>query len=482
MKASNLIFITLFIFGLFTACEQDQTMNELATLDPNPSTTQAFTETDERTEIATVELETAVILDSTTIEAAEIESRSNRTRIYSKHLRVRAGYAYPIRHARNNLDPYCRYTVEVRRYDGDPDLFIYGGNSQRATRKIRRAEILENGRLEKSYFVRMDLAPDEYYGYYLIYADKGVDAEFKVEIFKECDNDGDNSDGCSNVPDDCQKVSCTPVLFNNDGTYGCTINASFLDDYQVEYWTVNGQRQTRTGNEVKLTVLAPGDYEVCAYFLCNGELYKCCQVVTCPPVDNGNDHCHTILKEGFEDYRAWDKIAQVSHEWVTWDRGREGSNQDAVVMNDAWQGGRKYLHLSEDRAQDVVYRLGNQNSGCYELSFELFMIDAGYFNIQEDQYNFVGGGLFGVKFFGNGRYEVRTNGGGRSSLIGYSIDRWIDISMSIDLDRNQYELTIEGRTFQLTSVRGFDTLGGINFFAPDNASFHVDNIELKICN
>ena len=144
-------------------------------------------------------------------------------------------------------------------------------------------------------------------------------------------------------------------------------------------------------------------------------------------------------------------------------------------------GKTKYLQIENDGVQDVVYKLSNRRNGKYELSMKMRMHGSGYFNIQADEDQRVPKGLFRVYFYNDGRYQVATNGGKASAKYQYQKDDWLEVKITADFRRNSFKVTVDGREFQLVSVRNFTSLGAINFYAQKHANFQVDDIILRKC-
>ena len=498
-----------------------------------------------------------------------VDLRSATDPIYNLNYTLRAGQWLLVYLNKNDLDPNCKYIAKVTSYNGDPDLFVYGRQGSGSYRRIRRASI--NGVIEETYAYLSDLNSHEDRLYFAVWADGNREADFKLEIFKDC-----NTGGCTNLPSNCQRVQCIPqVLTTNEG-YRCEINATFGGDNQVAYWKVNGVRKESTSKTPGFTVTSPGTYTICCYFWCNGRLYVCCVEVVCPPrpetgcctsdplnynwlqniihrlcndncsgekiycatyngqpaihitpwnagctdgvgyvydcsgrelgryggitgsrlpgtLINGsliwdsqtdcynNDPCTTLRVENFEQYPLNSRIAARSPYWATWAPGREGGPQDGTVGTDRSAGTSKYLLIHNDKVQDVIYKLGNLNSGKYEITMRMKVHGSGYFNVQNDQNTRVGGGVMKVFFYDSGRYRIQTNGGGQSNLISYDKSRWINVKITADFDSRSFKIGIQGREFSVTSTRNFTALGALNFYAIERAHFLVDDIVLKRC-
>jgi len=90
-----------------------------------------------------------------------------------------------------------------------------------------------------------------------------------------------NSGGCGYEDQStfCNYISCTSEYVESYWT----VNANNLSNMQVEYWELNGQRQSLTSNNLTFTVYQAGTYTICCYFRCGSEIIKCCKTVVCEP-------------------------------------------------------------------------------------------------------------------------------------------------------------------------------------------------------
>lgn len=580
-----LTFITFFAISIFllSSCQKDDDLQELAQIEQEElAKTTSPAETSALSSLTTTQDETDntpnfinfAAKDTTMVEIGKATTKSGRERIYSNDISLSGGYYTYVYINKHSLDPNCKYIAKITRYAGDPDLYIYAGNGTNATdRKIRRAEATGGGN-EEAEATYADLRSHEGRIFFIVYADQHQQARCKLEIFKDCDNHNE----CHNLPTNCEQVTCTS-RFPSDGDiidgayrpYRSFIEASFASNYEISHWEVNGERRNTTENDPTFMVYQPGDYTVCCYFWCDGQLYKCCTVVTCPPHENccdddilhqpwlqpftdcsnfscpgkiycatydgrpvilmtpsnicadggssiydcegtrlhwwgyfgsnpsdtptgnliqgrllwnpttdcyNNGHCSTLQTENFSSYSNGDYIGLASHRWATWDHGREGTAQDARVAG-SYSSQR---HLQLNALDDVVYKLGNRSNGKYELTFNLNVSGTAHFNIQNTEQSRVSGGVFGVSFSSNGTFRVRTNTNGQSSSYNFPRNQSINIKVKLDFDRREHQVIVAGRTINVVSAQNFHALGAINFYAPQNGDFTVDNIELKQCN
>jgi hypothetical protein len=190
----------------------------------------------------------------------------------------------------------------------------------------------------------------------------------------------------------------------------------------------------------------------------------------CKPTTTCND-----LYEGFENYNHYEKISEQSHKWETWSN-KPGSYEDGDVYISE-RSGNKMLYMHRDGIQDVVYKLGNLKKGKYKLSFSIWNTKVGYFNLQASESERVSGGVFGVYFGSQGNGEIKTNSN-RKINFRFKNGEWTKIKIVIDFDNNDHTLHIGNNSWKLNSVSGL-MLGGVNYYAVDNAQFYVDDIKLK---
>lgn len=590
MKNAWLLIAVLIIAALFSSCQKDddlfndipnQTEETQSTTDETTEMVKT-TEKDDEIDFTTIKItdDEAISLEET--DNDEVAMRSGRELVFSQTYTVSASNRQLIRHYKADMDPDCKYIAIVTRYAGDPDLYIVGSNGQQV-RTIRRADIFNNGVREESYAYRADLRSYEDRLYYWITADQGQTTRFKIEIFKDCDpiSGGGNDDNCSDILTGCEMVSCTPQTphSNGDGGYSCGLTTIYTGDYAIQRWEVTGANGEDVSHLVQMnrdlsstptiTCRAPGTYIICCYYICDGVVYKCCQIVTCPqpPINDCCDDaldqswlqnvinnlcsdfctgekiycatyngrpaihvtpwtdctdgigtvydcfgnvldqygsffgdlsgtlqdkqllwesaecypeppCTTIKSEDFEQYSVGAGIANSSFQWDVF------SSQyiDAPVGSHHTWGANKYLDIQRDNLEDVVYKLGNRGNGKYELTFDIRVNGAAYFNIQGDQNQRQSGGVFQTYFQSNGEFYVKTNGGGQSNLFSYTKNNWVKVTINADFNNRDFSVQIGNRTINIVSAQNFFRLGGINFYAINGADYQVDNIELKRCN
>ena len=202
-----------------------------------------------------------------------------------------------------------------------------------------------------------------------------------------------------------------------------------------------------------------------------------------------NAYASTIC-DNFQNYYVG-KIGPQSSCWTTWS-GSEGGAEDGDVGQSS--DGNKYLRIkgtsTDGGIQDVVFQLGNRNSGKYEYQFYLFAYsgEKAYYNIL---HRFAPSGsnndewAQNVYFYGNGNGELEV--GGQRYSFRYTPSKWIPIYQQFDLNNNTTSLYIDGNriltwqfTYTATSTGGTKQLAACNFY-PLNTDyiFYIDNITFK---
>jgi len=299
--------------------------------------------------------------------------------------------------------------------------------------------------------------------------------------------------GCQDFPSNCQIITCTPRPPTGGGgggeptltSYRCDIDVSYSGSERISHYEIDGQRVNRTSSNVVLTSRKSGPVVICVYYFCNGRLFKCCRVVTCPsgPENGCGGSCS---QETFSSYSEHSRIAQQSSKWSTWGRNQAGGRQDAYVYRTS--SGNKMLQVKDENSNgsgyhDVVYNLGNKRSGTHCLSMSLWVASGktAYYNIQSSTSNRVGGGYWKI-FFSNGTAKVQS-GNTTYATFSYQSGKWMEIEMKFDLDNNQVAFYCDqnGRLIgsKTLNYNGNINLGGINYYAVSNARYYVDDIKLN---
>lgn len=487
-----LFFAALFISAslFFSSCQKDDFLEDMEQMEQEALQDMAVAEntdsaamekgttTEEDNEI---DLNALSLKDTANVEIAisdKVTTKSGRERIYNTNINLSGGYYTYVYINKHSLDQNCKYIAKITRHSGDPDLYVYGGNGNNALdRKIRRANVFNSGNeeVEATYH---DLYSHEGRMFFIVYADQHQYASCKLEIFKDCDNShgGGGQGNCcsSNV---LQQSWMQEFTNCNRACYG-KIYCATLDNQSVIYmeapdncpdlghslYDCNGNFLESWGYFGYNAPTQPSGYFVKGQLLWN-------PATDCHNSGGGHNNCTPIQTEDFGSYHSGNYIAQSSHKWVTWSNGH---GEDARVSH------QKDLEMTAHN--DLIYKLGNRSGGSYELSFRMKVSGTAHFNIQNSEHSRVGGGVFGATFSNNGTFQVRTNSNGQSNHLNYTRHQWINVKIKFDLHNNRHEVKIGSKTINITSTHNFQSIGSINFYAPQGGSFSIDEIKFSDCN
>jgi hypothetical protein len=397
----------------------------------------------------------------------------------------------------------------------------------------------------------------------------------------ECRGGGGGGGGgetptCENENSNCTIIRCTPRTpkRTETGGYSCVIDCSFLENNRVTRWEIDGQRFSTSSKNRSFTVTQPGTYVICCYYFCDGQVFKCCRVVECPPLPGGGggggeeeDCCDNPLSKRwlkdkleaqceigcgrFKVYCAtyngrraihitppqsngncsphlqgfvYDCFGNLLEQYggigsggpsnslknirLLWTSGRCDDNSgggggggstscsrednidrysnnrnissenpslwkkwsfnapDGKVSRDRAKSGHQSMEINRTSfgEQDVVFRLGNKRSGKYRVSWDMYINrnDAAYFNIQNSETNLVGGGVYEVSFQSHHTHRQR---------------RWFKVEVYVDLDANRINILLGNQSIGRGNYHS--NLGGINFYAVNDAHFYIDNMCLQ---
>lgn len=120
------------------------------------------------------------------------------------------------------------------------------------------------------------------------------------------------------------------------------------------------------------------------------------------------------------------------------------------------------INRNQYGVQDVILKLGNRNNGIYKVSWKMYIndSDAAYFNVQNSTDILESGGDYGLRF--------------RNTSTSYQ-NRWFEVALYFDLDRNRMKVIVDNGRYE--SERNYSAnLGGINFYAIEDAHFYIDDI------
>lgn len=217
---------------------------------------------------------------------------------------------------------------------------------------------------------------------------------------------------------------------------------------------------------------------------------------------NEGEEEDVLISYNFEDFADGDKLAEnASKHWDTWS-GKTGSDEDATIVE---ADGNKYVRFVS--GNDQILKLGGYASGCYEISFDIYVPEgkSGYYNILHDFNN--GDAVWSLQQYihltDDGSTEcVPAEGHGTTHAGGTAVadmpfvyDEWMNIRYVIDIDNDlaecYYSVLVPGegetKTFEWkwsSNSFGDETvpnrkLDAMNFYPPLNTSeFYLDNFKL----
>lgn len=207
-----------------------------------------------------------------------------------------------------------------------------------------------------------------------------------------------------------------------------------------------------------------------------------------------------LIGESFEEYTVGNKIAAeavaAGHDWwTTWNNQPGGSN-DGTVSNDYASEGNNSGYFTN--ASDQVLLLGNNETGVYDLSFDVYTPAGkdGYFNILH-AFPASGNGDWAMQAYFNAESDETNNemwhstghgsvhaGGALVADLPCVEDEWMNVRVHIDCDTDEATLFFNDQemyTWQWSlgsfGDEGTRVIAGANFFGPMATSqFYVDNI------
>ncbi|MCF8244816.1 MAG: T9SS type A sorting domain-containing protein [Saprospiraceae bacterium] len=165
--------------------------------------------------------------------------------------------------------------------------------------------------------------------------------------------------------------------------------------------------------------------------------------------------------------------------WSTWS-GATGGAEDGILTSEQAYSGSTSMKVGNSGAQDVLLLLGDQSSGSYRLSWQMYIPAGahGYYNIQNEATPGVQWNL--DLYFNSDVAGASTPGVGVVSQSGTTFttveDQWFEVAMTFDLDNDQLALFIDGQLIETTAYTGNN--GSIDFFSVDtDNTYYIDDVE-----
>ncbi|MEL7249773.1 MAG: T9SS type A sorting domain-containing protein [Bacteroidota bacterium] len=202
----------------------------------------------------------------------------------------------------------------------------------------------------------------------------------------------------------------------------------------------------------------------------------------------------------FDDFESYtgNRIGPQSERWTTWS-GNEGGLEDPFIIPNPAFSGVKSLEIKGDMffpnggPVDCILKLGDQTSGLYEVSFQLYFEDADgmYYNFQHfeipgEEWAFEvscpSGGVI------NGQVGCELLVGGATEPFTMLRGEWSKMAHIIDLDNDEATLLVNDIpihtwpfSWQFDEMTGTNQLGGINFFPRnDFDAYVIDDVNFSL--
>lgn len=183
-----------------------------------------------------------------------------------------------------------------------------------------------------------------------------------------------------------------------------------------------------------------------------------------------------IIDDNIDSYSTGPISPQASH-WTTWS-GSTGGAEDGTVTTEQANSGSQSMLIAEGQVQDVLLLLGDQTSGIYTVSWNVYVSGTGYWNIQESE-------IPGVQW--NAEFFIGETGSGGSSgvithsqsgaTIAYLSNFWFNVTMVFNLDNSTFSVTIDGQDFLVDEAYPGSQLGAVNFFSIDaDNRYYIDDV------
>ncbi len=281
--------------------------------------------------------------------------------------------------------------------------------------------------------------------------------------------------------------AATAMTDNGDGTWSYT--ADFLAGQELQYKFINGNAwgQDETGitadcgvdngvggfNRVHVVTSTTSLAEVC---------FNSCDAC---PADLCGDPS-TLICDNFDAYAAGSTTAGAAPWWGVWTGGQPGDISNAQSNSPS-----NSMLITGTGAQDVLLLLGNQSTGNFKLSWNMYVGDGdvAYYNIQNDETPGLQWNL-DVFFGADAGGTTATPGTGVVGQSGtsftYPVGAWFPVVHNVDLDNDVITLLINGQVVDYMAYTG--NLGSIDYYSinADNY-YYVDDVEFRslpaqVCN
>lgn len=191
-----------------------------------------------------------------------------------------------------------------------------------------------------------------------------------------------------------------------------------------------------------------------------------------------------IFSYDFEQCNVGDKVSETLGEpWTTWNNA-PGSSEDAVIT-DEFSLDSKALKI--DNGNDLVLKLGDQTTGAYNMSFDMYIPEGkeGYFNIL---HVFNGSNSIWAQqiWLNSEAYGNNFSPGGEYSDFEVPYDEWFHIDIDVYLDDALACLKLNDKLIIVWDYTRYSTakycsLAAMNFYPSNQTSaekngFFIDNV------
>ncbi|MFT4660436.1 MAG: hypothetical protein ACI8XB_000704 [Patiriisocius sp.] len=195
-------------------------------------------------------------------------------------------------------------------------------------------------------------------------------------------------------------------------------------------------------------------------------------VVACDATD-------LLYCENFDEFTAGTAVGPWSDEWTTWS-GTEGTSEDGIVSDEQAGSGANSMLIAEGGAQDVIFLMGDYDTGAYEVTFNMYVPAAatGYYNFQGTT---TPGEVFVQQiFFNNGGAAAGTMEVEGVGTATYPEDAWFQVKHVIDLDGDVMEVFVNDVSAGSGAYTGATAnLAAIDFFSIDASNrYYIDDVTI----
>lgn len=181
------------------------------------------------------------------------------------------------------------------------------------------------------------------------------------------------------------------------------------------------------------------------------------------------------FSDDFESYTAGQLIG-TSADWTTWSGSGGGADDVAVSSSNAHSGNNSlyFLATGSGGPGDIVKNFsGELNTGTMDFETWMYVNNGkrGYFNFQKE--STIGNVWALDAYFENGTLTM-YNGDATYITTTYPQGTWFKISMSIDLNSNNWEVFIDNNSVGSFS-NSINQIASMNIYSIQNADFYLDD-------